>query len=181
MSDSVAKFSWLSPKCAARKLENGQHGVFALAPIAQGEILSVWGGEIMTRAQVEQMPEKYQHYATQVEQDFYLSGISEDDADYFNHSCNPNAGMDGQIVLVAMRDIAPGEEICFDYAMTDGSDYDEFECHCGAPECRGVVRGSDWRNPALWEKYRGYFMPYLQRRIDALRAQNEIANQKSAP
>ncbi len=176
MPNSIAKFSWLSPKCVVRPLAHGQRGVFAAAPIAQDEIVSVWGGEIMTRAQVAQMPEQYQRYATQVEEDFYLGGISQDDADYFNHSCEPNVGLQGQIVLVAMRAIAPGEELRFDYAMTDGSDYDEFECHCGAPTCRGFVRGSDWQNPALWEKYRGSFMPYLQKRIDALRAQNESRN-----
>lgn len=175
MSHSVATHSWLSPKCAARKWQDGQHGVFSIASIAQGEIISVWGGEIMTRAQVLQMPERYQHFATQVEEDFYLSGVSEDDADFINHSCDPNAGMQGQIVLVAMRAIAEGEQVTFDYAMTDGSDYDEFECHCGAPACRKFVRGSDWRNPALWEKYRGYFMPYLQKRIDALRSQTGSA------
>jgi hypothetical protein len=176
MPQQLATYSWLSPKCTARALPNGQHGVFALESIAAGEIISVWGGEIMTRAQVAAMPEKYQRFATQVEEDFFLSGISEDAADYFNHSCAPNAGMQGQIVLVAMRAIAPGEQVCFDYAMTDGSDYDEFECHCGAPNCRRRVTGKDWRRPELWEKYRGYFMPYLQKRIDALRAEMEKEN-----
>lgn len=170
MTDSISKYSWLSPKCVARRLANGQRGIFAVTPIAAGEILSVWGGEIMTRAQVAEMPEQAQHYATQVAEDFYLGGISADDADYFNHSCAPNAGMQGQIILVAMRDIAPNEQICFDYAMTDGSAYDEFECECGAPHCRKRVTGDDWQIPELWEKYRGYFMPYLQKRIDALRA-----------
>lgn len=173
MNLAIAKYSWLSPKCAARRLANGQYGVFAVAAIAPDEIVSVWGGEIMTRAQVAQMPEKYQRYATQVEEDFYLGGISQDDADYFNHSCDPNVGMQGQIVLVAMRAIAPGEELCFDYAMTDGSPYDEFECHCDAPHCRKWVRGNDWQKPELWEKYRGYFMPYLQKRIDARRGREQ--------
>ena len=176
MTQPLPASSWLTPKCAARRLPNGQHGVFALEPIAAGEILSVWGGEIMTRAQVAALPEKYQHYATQVEEEFYLSGISEDAADYFNHSCAPNAGMNGQIVLVAMREIATNEEVCFDYAMTDGSDYDEFECNCGTAECRKHVTGRDWQRPELWEKYRGYFMPYLQKRIDHLRAQLDQAN-----
>lgn len=178
---STAVFSWLSPKCQARTLDSGQKGVFCIAPIVKGDIVSVWGGEIQTRAQVEAMPEKYQHYATQVEKDFYLGGMSNDDADYFNHSCEPNVGMQGQIVLVAMRDIAPGEQVCFDYAMTDGSDYDEFECRCGALSCRKFVRGSDWRRPELWEKYRGYFMPYLQNRIDALRAQMQAEHKNPSP
>lgn len=90
-------------------------------------------------------------------------------ADYFNHSCDPNCGLSSPITLVAMRDIAVGEEACFDYAMSDSSDYDEFECHCGSPHCRGVVTGRDWMLPSLQERYWGYFSPYLQRRIEKMR------------
>lgn len=163
--------SYLTPKAAPRQKPNGQMGIFALEPIALDEIVSVWGGEIMTRAEMEQLPPALQHYAMQVEEDFFLAGGNQDDTNYFNHSCNPNVGLEGQMVLRAMRDIAPGEEICFDYAMSDGSPYDEFECQCGAPNCRKIVRGTDWQIPELWERYRGYFIPYLQRRIDRLRAQ----------
>ena len=68
-------------------------------------------------------------------------------------------------ILDILRDIAPDEEICIDYAMCDGSPYDEFECHCGRPNCRGRVTGNDWQLPALQSRYAGYFIPYLQRRI----------------
>jgi hypothetical protein len=67
-----------------------------------------------------------------------------------------------------MRDILPGEEICFDYAMSDSTPYDEFICGCGAPNCRGTVTGKDWQIVELWDQYRGYFSPYLQRKIDSL-------------
>jgi hypothetical protein len=76
--------------------------------------------------------------------------------------------MSGQIALVAIRDIQAGEELCYDYAMSDGSPYDEFECNCGAPNCRGRVTGDNWRDAELQEKYAGYFSPYLQRRIDQM-------------
>lgn len=161
--------SFLSNKCEVRAKGSGHQGVYARAPIAQGEVIAVWGGEIWTREQFMQLPVQLRRLTLQVEEDLYLSGPDEDPADYVNHSCNPNAGLSGQIVLIAMREIAPGEEVCFDYAMSDGSDYDEFACECGAPNCRRFIRGSDWRNPALWERYRGYFSPYLQRRIARLR------------
>jgi SET domain-containing protein len=35
---------------------------------------------------------------------------------FLNHSCEPNVGVQGQIVFVAMRDIAAGEELTLDYA-----------------------------------------------------------------
>ncbi len=69
-----------------------------------------------------------------------------------------------------LRNIKAGEELTFDYAMSDGSPYDEFECFCGSPNCRKKIRGDDWKIPELWEKYKGYFSPYLARRIAALRA-----------
>ncbi|WP_345325886.1 SET domain-containing protein [Candidatus Villigracilis proximus] len=66
------------------------------------------------------------------------------EGDYVNHSCNPNAGLSGQIGLVAMRDIEIGEEVCFDYAMSDTMPYDEFNCGCGAYMPR-TVGGNDWQ------------------------------------
>lgn len=165
--------SYLSPRAEPRAKPDGQMAIFATAPISAGEVVSVWGGDILDREGVAQLPEKYRHYVVQVEEDFFLGGGTDDPTNYFNHSCDPNLGLSGQIVLVAMRDIAPGEELCFDYATSDGSPYDEFDCTCGTSLCRKVVRGDDWKNPELWERYRGYFIPYLQRRIDLLRQKSE--------
>jgi hypothetical protein len=163
--------SYLSPKLVwTGSMDKGGYGVQTLEPVRAGEILAVWGGEIRDGAAFEEMPEEYRRRSLQVEEDFYLVATRFCPADYFNHSCDPNAGMSGQIVLVAMRDIDAGQEVCFDYAMTDGSPYDEFECVCGSPNCRGRVTGDDWRDPALWERYEGYFAPYIQRRIEQIRS-----------
>jgi hypothetical protein len=72
------------------------------------------------------------------------------------------------VVLVALRDIAAGEELGYDYATSDGSDYDEFECTCGTALCRGKVSGHDWMLPELQLRHRGSFSPYLAKRIAAL-------------
>ena len=161
--------SYLSPKLEARKNPaKGGMGVFAHERVKTGERLAVWSGEIHTEASMSALPPERVHRGVQVEEDLYLIpiGMGEEPADFFNHSCHPNAGLDGQIVLRAMRDIAPGEEVCFDYAMTDSSPYDEFECACGAPQCRHRITGNDWQNPELQRKYSGWFSPYLQRRIN---------------
>ncbi|HOG79321.1 MAG TPA: SET domain-containing protein-lysine N-methyltransferase [Anaerolineaceae bacterium] len=162
--------SCVSSKLEGRVRPDGSRGVYALQPIAKGEILMVWGGRIISAAELEKLPRELKQIVMQVEEDYYLSGLEEAVADWVNHSCNPNAGLSGQIVLLAMRPIETGEEICFDYAMCDGSCFDEFECDCGAPNCRRTITGNDWQNPELWERYAGYFMPYLQRRIDRLKA-----------
>jgi hypothetical protein len=54
--------------------------------------------------------------------------------------------------------------------MSDSTPYDEFECACDAPNCRGIFSGDDWRSPDLWLRYEGYFSPYLQRKINYLRS-----------
>jgi uncharacterized protein len=141
-------------------------GVFAVATIQPDELLAVWSGELFSLAQLANLPLELQQRSVQVEEDFYLVPTrSGEPADFINHSCQPNVGMSGQITLRAMREIAMGEEISYDYAMSDGSPYDEFDCSCDAAACRGRITGNDWQLPSLQTKYAGWFSPYLQRRI----------------
>ncbi|NJL72784.1 MAG: SET domain-containing protein, partial [Candidatus Competibacteraceae bacterium] len=151
----------------ARPAFGEQLGVFALQPIRQGELLGLFGGDIMTADQLTQVADDIRPLSIQVEEDLYLVSLDPSPGDRFNHCCDPNAGVEGHIAIVALRDIKAGEHICFDYAMSDGSEYDEFECQCGSPLCRGRVTGNDWQIPELQERYKGHFMPYLQRRIEA--------------
>ncbi len=144
-------------------------GIFALEPIHAGALIAAWGGTVTPAALLHLVPEDIAKLSVQIEDDLYLVEDRPGPGVYINHSCDPNAGIAGTQLMVAMRDIAPGEEVCFDYAMTDGSPYDEFECACGAPNCRGRVTGSDWRIPELWQRYDGYFSLYLQRRINQLK------------
>lgn len=163
--------SYLSPKLEGRpRGDSNGKGVFACEPVRAGELLVVWGGEVVTAEALSQLPASSRALSIQVSEGLYMTTEREGPADWVNHSCDPDAGMSGQIGLVAMRDIAPEEEICYDYAMTDGSPYDEFDCTCGASSCRLRVTGDDWRRPELWERYAGFFSPYLQQRIDQIRA-----------
>ena len=84
---------------------------------------------------------------------------------FSNHSCEPNIGVLGQIVFVAMRDIEPGEELTHDWATTDDDDY-TLACNCGAAACRKTLTGKDWQRPDLQRKYRGYISSYLEEKID---------------
>jgi len=164
-------YSYLNPKCKSGPLEEkGGCGVFAREPIKKGELLSLWGGRIVTADEIDPNMPNLTQRILQVEDGLYLETPEKlEPADCFNHSCEPNVGFSGQIGLVTMRDIEAGEELNFDYAMCDATPYDEFDCYCGSANCRGRVSGSDWMLPELWEKYDGYFMPYLARRIGALK------------
>ena len=134
----------------------------------------MWGGVIHTGTQFELLPAELQGRSLQVEENLYLVPFEIENADYVNHSCNPNAGLTGHSGLVALRDIEPGDQICFDYAMSDGSPYDEFDCECGESNCRVHVTGNDWQIDTLWERYAGHFSPYLQRRIDLYRQTRNV-------
>lgn len=166
-----AQASYASPKLEARQHpDKGGWGVYARERVLAGELLTVWSGEVVPGDQLPRLADAGYHYSVQVEENLYLVTMREPEtADMINHCCTPNAGVSGQLALVALRDIAPGEEVCFDYAMTDGSPYDEFPCACGAPHCRGRVTGNDWMRPDLWKYYGSHFSPYLLRRIDLLK------------
>jgi hypothetical protein len=162
--------AYLTDKCKVQNRDvTGGKAVIARELIEPGEVVAVWSGRIISGKELEALAPEIRMHTVQVEEDLYLASLRPDEApDYINHSCDPNAGLDGQITLVAMRTIHPGEEVTIDYAMCDGSPYDEFDCACGAATCRGRVTGDDWRDPVLWERYRDHFSPYLQRRIAAL-------------
>jgi hypothetical protein len=170
-SSSRDSTAYLTDKCEVRNRDvAGGHAVFARSVIEPGELIGVWSGRIIGRDELDDLPEEIRHHTVQVEEDLFLASLSPDEPpDFINHSCEPNAGLDGQITIVALRRILPGEEVTIDYAMCDGSPYDEFDCACGSKTCRGKVTGDAWRDPVLWKRYAGHFSPYLQRRIDALR------------
>ncbi len=161
---------FLSPKLVKEPFpEKAGHGIVAAEYVSRGELLCIWGGHIVERAAVDRMDDAERMYVLQVEDDLFLMAEPPmEPAEFVNHSCEPNAGFSGQIALTALRDIRPGEEVCFDYAMSESSVFAEFDCRCGSALCRSRVRASDWLRPDLQIRYRGFFSPYLQRRIDAL-------------
>lgn len=161
--------SYLTDKAEVRPTFGNQLGVYAIQPISKGEVVAVFGGTFYLGQQIENVPDAVLHLGVQIEEDIYLVPTEGGPAHRINHSCDPNCGFMGQVVVVAMRDIAVGEQLTFDYAMCDGTPYDEFECLCGTDKCRHSITGDDWKRPELHERYKGYFSPYLQRRIDAMK------------
>lgn len=161
--------SYITPKAAKGRLSTIEgRGLAAVAPIGKDEIVAIKGGHIVDTPTLRSLPERLQNSEIQIAGGFHLTAVQ--DAEYepvmlfLNHSCEPNVGFAGNIVLVAMRQISPGEELTTDYALFD--DYDgEMECRCQAPSCRGTIGGRDWRRPELQRKYADYFSTYLLRRI----------------
>jgi SET domain-containing protein len=167
---AMADLTYRAPTTEVRASPIHGRGLFARAPIARGEIVAVKGGHVLTRAQWAALEPTLGPAEIQLSDDLVIAPVRPDDRDggmlFTNHSCDPNLALQGQIVLVAMRDIAPGEELTIDWATSDNGDY-ELACRCGSPDCRGTITGKDWTRRDLQEKYRGWFCWFLQRKIDA--------------
>lgn len=162
--------SWITPK--ARKGVTSTisgRGLFAVEPIAAGEVVAVKGGHVLTTAELRGLPEQLQESDVQIADDLHLAAVDDEEYQsvmlFLNHSCDPNVGFAGNVVLVAMRDVAPGDELTTDYALFD--DYEgSMPCHCGSVTCRGTIDGRDWQRADLQARYRGFFSWYLARRIE---------------
>ena len=165
---TLKNLSYISPKAAVRESPIHGRGLFAVEPIAAGEVVCVKGGYVFDRETLRSMPGWYRAAEIQVAEDLFIGPVEEGEREgsmvFSNHSCEPNVGVRGQVVFVAMRAIEAGEELTHDWATTDDDDY-ELECRCGAPGCRKLVTGQDWRRPDLQRKYRGYFSSYLADKI----------------
>ena len=159
---------YLSPKLTVLPVVGSRlRGIFAITDIRADEVLAVWGGRIVTNVKLKSIQPLLQEHAVQVEEGLFLAPINQvEPANYFNHSCNPNAGLRGQIALVAMRPITSGEQVCYDYAMNNANPIEEFACICGELNCRRQITGDDWKLSTLWLRYSGYFSPYIRRKIN---------------
>ena len=165
----MTDLTYRSPNTEVRASAIHGRGLFARHAIARGEIVAVKGGHVLTRHQWKALEPSLGSTEIQLSDDLFIAPVDQDERHgsmlYINHSCDPSVAIQGQIVLVAMRDIRPDEELTIDWATTD--DLEAMQCRCRSPSCRGTVTGKDWMKPELQEKYRGWFCWFLQRKIDA--------------
>ncbi|HET7206996.1 MAG TPA: SET domain-containing protein-lysine N-methyltransferase [Terriglobales bacterium] len=117
-------------------------GCYTNSPIAKGTFIVEYTGPRLSVAEADE------RYAEQ--EDTYLFGLEDGkhvidgygDAAFINHSCSPNCESvesDGEVWIVALRDIAAGEELTYDYGLYDGDVDDPSSCACGARNCRGTL------------------------------------------
>jgi hypothetical protein len=68
---------------------------------------------------------------------------------YINHCCQPNTyvkTVNGNRLVIALRDLAAGEEITYDYCINSGGDT-VWTCHCGAERCRHTIHSDFFHLP----------------------------------
>jgi len=145
----------MSDKFIVKKSNIEGNGIFAIAPIKNGEPICVFQGE---RLSIDQLREKFRNGEERISDPLQIGDKEYLDLDepylFFNHSCQPNAAIIDGPTLIAIRDIENQEEITFDYSTTEWTDdsfaewmdprrkdYQEWsiKCSCGAPSCRGQI------------------------------------------
>jgi len=120
-------------------------GVYTSAPIRKGTRVIEYVGRRITPEEADRLYEGAERT--------YLYGVGdgkvvidgEGMAAYLNHSCDPNCEVDeikGRVWIFAVRDIAAGEELVWDYNLYD--DDDPAPCHCGSSKCRGTMYSREW-------------------------------------
>lgn len=130
-------------------------GVFATEPIPAGTLVYV-----KDQLEIEITPERFaamdSHHRLLVERYSYTdeSGIrilSWDLAKYVNHRCDCNTMSTGYGFEIALRDIAPGEEITDEYGLLNVTEEVPLSCRCR--HCRLVLRPDDLETFGLiWDR-----------------------------
>jgi SET domain-containing protein len=143
----------------ARRIQvrkSGVHGkgVFALRPIAAGERIIEYTGEIITWPEALR---RHPHDPADPNHTFYFSlddgghvidaKVGGNASRWINHACEPNCQADeeeGRVYIQALRDLSPGEELFYDYGLVIDERYTpklkkEYECRCGSPKCRKTM------------------------------------------
>ncbi len=116
-------------------------GCYTTAPIAKGTRVVEYTGPLIDKDQADL---RYEGRPIT-----YLFGIGDGTrvidghgtAMFINHSCDANCEteeIEERVWIMAVRDIAAGEELCYDYCLYDG-DEEEATCNCGAQTCRGSM------------------------------------------
>lgn len=134
---------------------SGVHGkgVFALQPLAKGEVIIEYTGEVISWKEALR---RHPHDPKDPNHTFYFhiddgrvidAKVGGNASRWINHACDPNCESDetdGRVVIKALRAIQPGEELFYDYRLTIDERYTpslkkQYACHCGSPRCRGTM------------------------------------------
>lgn len=148
-------------------------GVFAAQALQPGQPILVFTGPVLHHDEV-MAPGGGRAYAVQIGPDEYLDAMSP--ARYVNHSCDPNAGLVNDRVLIALRPIGAREEIRFDYSTAMSRGHWTTKCRCGEPTCRRVILDFHHLPPITQNRYlqlrivQRFIVDQVRRRSPARRA-----------
>lgn len=165
--------SWCHPALVVKQSKINGQGIFTAKPIPAGQKVMIFGGKLVDRKETDN-PKYREMSFFPISGDKFLASTVEAKDEYLNHSCEPNIWLVDEVTTTAIRDINSGEEITLDCATWDCNQewiYSETgQCSCGSSQCRKTLSPDDWRKPAIRQKYRGHFAPYIQKKIDKMKS-----------
>lgn len=154
-------------------------GVFASRDIKKHEVICTMQGDKLSFAEFEKMHERGN---TRISCDHLQIGVRtyialEEPYVFINHSCEPNAGMQGERTLVALRLIKMDEEITYDYSTTEWTvqDYPPYYtdgwpmiCRCGSSICRNKIACFPYLPQSIQQKYleTGIIQDHIKLRLE---------------
>jgi SET domain-containing protein len=119
-------------------------GCYTTRAIKKGARVVEYDGPRFTKKQAdERYADRFVTYLFSCGKNTVIDGFGT--AMFINHSCDPNCESEdfgGRIWVTAIRDIAAGEELTYEYNLHD-SDDDDADCYCGAGSCRGTMFSAD--------------------------------------
>ncbi|KAJ3183536.1 Histone-Lysine N-Methyltransferase ash1l [Geranomyces variabilis] len=151
-------------RCANQRFRNKEHvadievvwtagrgyGLQATSAIRASTLVLEYRGEIISQETcLDRMRDQYahleNHYFLNYSRGEVIDGCRKGtDARFVNHSCEPNCHIEKWMVdgeyavgLFAKKDIAPGDELTYDYRFESFGPMKP--CLCGAPTCRGFI------------------------------------------
>ncbi|KAK6179037.1 hypothetical protein SNE40_011484 [Patella caerulea] len=145
--------------------EERGYGVLTTQPIKNGDFILEYLGEVVSEQEFRRrMTEDYSldchHYCLSLDSGMVIDGYRMANVGRFvNHSCQPNCEMQkwtvnglNRMVLFALRDIQPMEELTYDYNFDSFNMETQQVCKCGSDICRGVIGGKTQRNNQIRDK-----------------------------
>jgi len=128
-------------------------GVFAVAPIARDQLIIEYTGEVIAWPEALR---RHPHDPADPNHTFYFSleggkvidaKVGGNSSRWINHACTPNCQADetdGRVVIRALRDLQPGDELFYDYGLVlderqTAKLKKQYACRCGSPSCRGTM------------------------------------------
>jgi len=120
-------------------------GLFATKPIRRGAYIATYRGRRITTEESDRREARGARYMFALNKRWVIDGSPRwNVARYINHACRPNAkpvGRRGGIVIVALRRIAPDEEITYDYGREYLKSFlADAGCRCAACDKRALRR-----------------------------------------
>jgi len=153
MNQSSTTRSAATPAYKVRNSRIHGNGVFATRKIPAGTCIIEYQGQRITwkeavRRENRKAPDNFHTFFFSLESGKIIDGgVDGNDARWINHACEPNCEAreeDGRVFIYALRDIARGEELNYDYGMIMEERHTPalkraYGCLCGATTCRKTL------------------------------------------